>query len=126
MPIAAKRPCCSAGCRGFAVIGGYCEQHQSKIRQKDKDRGSAHKRGYGAKWNTARLIFLDTHPLCCKCEANDRVVAANVVDHVIPHKGNQKLFWDQKNWQALCKPCHDTKTATEDRGSWLPNPNAPK
>jgi 5-methylcytosine-specific restriction endonuclease McrA len=22
------------------------------------------------------------------------------------------LFWDKTNWQALCKRCHDQKTAT--------------
>lgn len=32
-----------------------------------------------------------------------------------PHRGDQKLFWDESNWQALCKPCHDRKTWTEDR-----------
>jgi 5-methylcytosine-specific restriction protein A len=25
-----------------------------------------------------------------------------------------KLFWDGANHQALCKPCHSTKTARED------------
>jgi 5-methylcytosine-specific restriction protein A len=25
------------------------------------------------------------------------------------------LFWDEDNWQALCKPCHDRKTAVEGR-----------
>ena len=35
---------------------------------------------------------------------------ATVVDHVIPHRGDQKLFWDEDNWQALCKSCHDRKT----------------
>jgi 5-methylcytosine-specific restriction protein A len=33
-----------------------------------------------------------------------------VVDHIIPHRGDQYLFWDQENWQALCKDCHDRKT----------------
>lgn len=42
--------------------------------------------------------------------------AASVVDHIIPHKGNDDLFWDMSNHQALCKKCHDIKTATEDGG----------
>jgi 5-methylcytosine-specific restriction protein A len=49
-------------------------------------------------------------------EARDEVVAAVVVDHIIPHKGDKALFWDSGNWQALCKRCHDVKTATEDGG----------
>ncbi|WP_456243258.1 HNH endonuclease [Thermacetogenium phaeum] len=35
----------------------------------------------------------------------------------MPHKGDRQLFWDESNWQALCKPCHDSKTARED-GGW--------
>jgi 5-methylcytosine-specific restriction protein A len=42
--------------------------------------------------------------------------AANVVDHIKPHKGDQALFWCRDNWQSLCKRCHDYKTATEDGG----------
>jgi 5-methylcytosine-specific restriction protein A len=26
------------------------------------------------------------------------------------------LFWNETNWQPLCKECHDRKTATEDGG----------
>jgi 5-methylcytosine-specific restriction protein A len=43
------------------------------------------------------------------------VVAATVVDHVVPHRGDQRLFWDTANWAPSCKPCHDAKTAREGR-----------
>lgn len=40
-----------------------------------------------------------------------------MVDHIIPHKGDQQLFWDEGNWQSLCKDHHDsTKKAEEARG----------
>ena len=38
-----------------------------------------------------------------------------VVDHIIPHRGDQKLFWDRSNWQPLCEHHHNVKTMTEDR-----------
>lgn len=41
------------------------------------------------------------------CSAMGRVTSATVVDHIVPHRGNNELFWDKSNWQALCKPCHD-------------------
>ena len=41
------------------------------------------------------------------------MTSATVVDHITPHQGNQNLFWDTNNWQALCKPCHDRKTLSE-------------
>jgi 5-methylcytosine-specific restriction protein A len=34
-----------------------------------------------------------------------------VVDHIKPHKGDRGLFWELANHQALCKRCHDRKTA---------------
>lgn len=55
------------------------------------------------------------HPLCEKCREQGRFVKAEVVDHIVPHRGDEKLFWDKSNWQALCKRCHDSKTMTEDR-----------
>ena len=35
-----------------------------------------------------------------------------MVDHVVAHEVNQELFWDRRDWQPLCKACHDRKTAT--------------
>jgi 5-methylcytosine-specific restriction endonuclease McrA len=67
-------------------------------------------RGYGGKWQVARLQFLNQHPLCAECQRNGHIASATVIDHIIPHRGNQDLFWDRKNWQALCKSCHDAKT----------------
>ena len=44
----------------------------------------------------------------------DKAVSA-IVDHIKAHRMDPKLFWDQSNWRALCKSCHDKKTAREDR-----------
>jgi 5-methylcytosine-specific restriction protein A len=51
-----------------------------------------------------------------ECLKSDKVVAASVVDHIKPHKGDKRLFWDMKNHQPLCKRCHDVKTAKFDSG----------
>jgi len=71
---------------------------------------SASDRGYGRRWRVARRQWLKRHPLCVLCEADGRVVAAEVVDHITPHRGNRDAFWNQENWQSLCKQCHDRKT----------------
>lgn len=73
-------------------------------------------RGYGWQWQRARDVYLAAHPLCAECRRNGIVASAVLVDHIIPHKGDQFLFWDEGNWQSLCKPCHDRKTAIEDGG----------
>ncbi len=80
-------------------------------------RGSATTQGYGSRWRAARAAYLVKHPVCVLCLATGRVTMATVVDHVQPHKGDRELFWEESNWQALCKRCHDTKTARED-GRW--------
>jgi 5-methylcytosine-specific restriction enzyme A len=81
----------------------------------DRERPSASARGYGARWRWSRRAFLARHPLCAACQAAGRVVAATVVDHVVPHRGDPRLFWDQRNWAPACKHCHDRKTAREGR-----------
>lgn len=117
MPFAAPKPCGHIGCRAMAVpTTGRCAKHQGEIKQRDRDRGSAAKRGYGHKWRQARDEFLSAHPLCVDCQRRDVLTASSEVDHIVPHKGDLSLFWRRSNWQALCKPCHSRKTASEDGG----------
>lgn len=81
------------------------------------DKQTSAQRGYGYRWQKARAAYLAEHPLCVYCEREGKVTAATVVDHKIPHRGDQELFWDEKNWQSLCKPCHDVvKRLEEERG----------
>ena len=78
---------------------------------------SAHARGYTRQWQKARIAYLAEHPLCVDCREEGRVTPATVVDHIVPHKGNDRLFWDEaNNWAARCKSHHDAKTAREDGG----------
>ena len=63
---------------------------------------------YDRKWRKQRNYFLQSNPLCIMCKHIGMVTAATVVDHVIPHNGNEKLFWDINNWQPLCKKHHDS------------------
>ena len=85
----------------------------------DARRGSSTQRGYNYAWQKASRAYLAEHPLC-ECEDCDagrkRVRVASVVDHKVPHRGDQALFWDRTNWQAMHKQCHDRKTVREDGG----------
>lgn len=67
-----------------------------------------------SRWRRLRVAFLERNPLCVYCEREGRITLANVVDHVIPHRGDSRLFWDSSNWQPLCKPCHDSTKAIEE------------
>ncbi|AWV07218.1 HNH endonuclease signature motif containing protein [Marilutibacter maris] len=71
-------------------------------------------RGYGYRWQQYRLRFLAEHPLCVMCQAEGRVTAATIVDHKQPHRGDERLFWEPTNHQALCKPHHDGEKQREE------------
>lgn len=123
MPSAAPKTCLRQGCKKVAAVKGYCSEHQTESRQYDRLRGSAHERGYTSVWRKARITYLSHRPLCKLCEDQDVITPATVVDHIVPHKGDQDLFWDTTNWQPLCEPCHNAKTASEDMGSWSAKKN---
>lgn len=110
--------CAHAGCQELVQsVERCCDKHKKlRAKQSDVGRESAHQRGYTSRWTKARNGYLNHHPLCVHCEAEGVVMEATIVDHIIPHKKDWKLFWDKDNWQALCKKHHDRKTATEDGG----------
>ena len=109
MPKKSKHPCGYLGCPQLIDAGQrYCEKH------KQPDRPSAAKRGYNSKWRRLSKQYLRKHPMCVRCMQQGRYVPATVVDHIIPHRGDSALMWDESNWQTLCKPCHDKKTGNED------------
>jgi len=96
--------------------GLYCPEHQPKRRPRAKQRGlSACKRGYDRRWRRARAAYLARKPLCVLCKKKGEITPATVIDHIIRHQGDKKLFWDRKNWQGLCDDCHYEKTAEEMR-----------
>jgi len=94
--------------------------HKVKKRY-ERDRPSAAARGYGWWWRNIIKTgvgdrFLRRNPLCAECLRNDRVRAATVVDHIIPHKGDERLKRDTGNMQSLCEGCHNAKSARERGG----------
>jgi 5-methylcytosine-specific restriction protein A len=70
------------------------------------------------RWKALRLYHLGTEPLCRMCKQADRVTTACIVDHVIPHKGDVELFFDDTNLQSLCKPHHDGAKQAQERNGY--------
>ena len=77
---------------------------------------------YTYRWQQARLRFLQEHPLCAMClkRSPPIIEAADTVDHVVPHKGDEALFWEESNWQAVSKRCHDSRKQLLERGDKIP------
>lgn len=111
MPTKPLKPCKHPGCP-MLTADLYCEFHN---RLHFNDRPSSSERGYGSRWRKASKYYLQKNPLCKQCEREGNLTRAEVVDHIIPHRGDKVLFWDESNWQALCKRCHDRKTRMEDQ-----------
>lgn len=101
-------PCYHPSCHSL-TRERYCEKHKTYTPVK---RSSA-AMGYGYAWRKARKRFLEQNPLCADCGK-----FADVVDHEIPHKGDEALFWDSRNWTPRCTSCHNRKTRMEDMGAW--------
>ena len=112
MPRIPDHPCAHPGCPRLVPRGKkYCEEHAT---QHPEEMRPASERGYGSAWRRARKQYLEVHPLCVECMRAGRYTRATDVDHIVPHRGNQRLFWDEDNWQALCHRCHSVKTRSED------------
>lgn len=111
MPMKPKKPCKHPGCP-LLTENKYCEFH---ARLYSNERPNARERGYDSRWRKASKSYLKQNPLCRQCEKEGRLTPATVVDHIIPHRGDKKLFQNESNWQPLCKKCHDRKTRMEDQ-----------
>ena len=113
MPRRPRTPCKQDGCPNLVTYGNkYCDDHKTNHAL---DAKTTKAKGYNSRWNKVRIRYLKLYPLCVYCQREGRLTKATVVDHISPHRGDQELFWNQSNWQSLCKSCHDRKTKTTDR-----------
>lgn len=137
MPTSALHPCPQVGCPHLVGTGSPCPDHNQRTRLSTgipfaQTQATAAQRGYGARWQRRSTAFKRRHPFCgmrpngqrpvmSKCfdegkttlvlGQDERGIGRGQVDHVIPHRGNQKLFWDELgNWQSLCRTCGSRKS----------------
>lgn len=91
--------------------------------------GGANERGYTYAWQQASRQWMNSHPRCgerkngtISSDGCGRTVYRGKdrkhsrkghVDHITPHGGDERLFWDEDNWQTLCAACHQEKTRRE-------------
>ena len=82
------------------------------------DKRTTAERGYGGRWQRLSKQFLrrPENVLCRMCQAEGVTRPSQVVDHIVPHRGDQPLFWDQTNWQGLCRSHHSRDKQADERG----------
>jgi 5-methylcytosine-specific restriction protein A len=75
-----------------------------------------------AAWRRLRLSFISKNPLCLHCANKGIVTPASDVDHIHPinphnpydtKDGKYGRPLDPDNLQALCKQCHNRKSAKQ-------------
>lgn len=103
--------CAEPGCP-VIVPKGRCPQHSHAQRLENR-RFTGPGMNYGRRWQKAAKEFLAEHPWCVHRATCGHT--ATLVDHRIPHRGDETLFWDRTNWQPMCVECHGVKTAEEVR-----------
>lgn len=130
MPAAAPRPCPAPGCGKLLRLGTQCPDHPRNWGKQDKKRGNRHERGYGNDWVKLRAqVMLRDKGLCQRCLGLSRYTQATEVDHIVPKASGGTDA--PGNLQALCRPCHASKTAQESNArassmpEWLPAPTIP-
>lgn len=97
---------------GLAVPVGRIEQ--------DRARAKLPWRGWykTARWQHLRLLIFGRDLFTCQWPGCGRIegdTSKLVADHIVPHRGDERLFWDEGNLQTLCKPCHDSKKQRAER-----------
>lgn len=135
MPSKPLKPCSHPGCE-VLTIQTHCIKHESQHKQERSNwstQKTSTERGYGWTWQKIRkLVMLRDGGLCQSCLANGIIKEAQEVDHILPKA--QGGTDEEHNLQALCKPCHQDKTALESATSsnrvsfypeWLPKPACP-
>lgn len=109
--------CAHPGCYRIVPAGQrYCNAHSADGKSSGLFRGTERETSapYNglyrtARWRRERRAFLNENPACAICGG-----PARIVDHIVPHRGNESLFWDVGNWQPLCMSCHSAKTLREN------------
>jgi 5-methylcytosine-specific restriction protein A len=113
LPLKPLRPCNYPGCNQLSR-DSRCNEHAELQRIQAQKRLAENRPSYHSwynspRWRHARLLFLKDNPLCVYCKIEGRLTPAQIVDHIVSHKGDYGLFWSKDNWQSLCKACHDKK-----------------
>lgn len=119
MPSASPRYCTCG--RHTVPAGKRCPCAIQRQKASAAARPSAAARGYTGSWAKASKAFLalpgNQH---CSCGCGR---PANVVDHHVAHKGDQRLFWDRSNWRPMNVACNSRKAARSEGAFGNPRNN---
>lgn len=110
MANAPLKKCAEPSCRTLVRGQSRCEKHAKVKWTRSKASASYQWMYQTPQWKARAAQHKKENPLCAECERNGRTTAVYCTDHIVPHRGDERLFFDEDNWQSLCRDCHQTKT----------------
>lgn len=87
----------------------YCPEHTRPVRNKLEQ--ADHNDLYNHRWRRVRKSYLQDNPLCQDCLSGGIVRPAEDVHHIKKAKLYPELLLEPTNMMALCRPCHNVRTA---------------
>lgn len=111
------RPRLTPTAPAIAYLQGAADngEHGQRLKRADKARYNT------SRWRKLRWSILVRDLFTCQmCGKLEGKTSLLVADHKQPHRGSERLFWDEQNLWTLCKsPCHDKhKQAMEASGRY--------
>ena len=112
MPYKSKRICSYPNCNKIInSTQSHCHEHKPQSWEIKREYNPFYS---SAKWKRLSKRFRQANPLCVECKRKGRDQIGHHADHIKPiEQGGDPLDWNNLN--ALCIPCHSSKTAKEIR-----------
>ncbi len=98
-------------------LGGRFASAPVTRQERDRERDTqSWRRWYKtARWQRLRMSVLVRDLFTCqRCQRIEADTSQLVADHRRPHRGDEALFWDERNLQCLCAPCHNGAKQREE------------
>ncbi|MDR6757826.1 5-methylcytosine-specific restriction endonuclease McrA [Mycoplana sp. BE70] len=104
-------------------IGRAAGDEQARLRERDQT--VAWRSWYKtSRWQKLRQKILLRDNYTCQqtgvmCVGKHPADNSPVIDHKIPHRGDERLFWDEDNLQVVSKAYHDSEKQKQERAQAL-------
>ncbi|EPE99521.1 HNH endonuclease [Rhizobium grahamii] len=102
-------------------ISPSTRQEAEAQRSRERDQSQPWRAWYKSnRWRKLREEVLRRDLYTCKqtgvlCIGKHPADNSPVVDHKIPHRGDERLFWDVNNLQTVSKAYHDSEKQKQER-----------
>ncbi|WP_210250482.1 HNH endonuclease [Brucella anthropi] len=89
--------------------------------ESERDAGAPWRKWYKtSRWQKLRWSILQRDLFTCQMPGCGRIEAQTsklVCDHIDPHRGDERKFWDERNLHCICKTCHDSAKQRQEQSS---------